>query len=282
MPTTKRDVESMELPGGAIEILDEELGSTEVLKYPLDTKELYFQVTVEDEFEPRVVVRPYRAGHLKQLLADSGARFTVESGETEIKQADLSPMLDFFWKHFLRMDGLVHEDDTPATVEEQKEFIKDHPRYRIEELVVRQGYGGAVIYFGDEGGQKKLVLKKRTPKVQTFVPFFDPTEELAHRLEIVHSFRKETEFDFRKFAQATSKSKMNRKSEFMRIEEYTVIEHLYNDMIQGISGVDYPSKDGKRLLCVKETRDTWRDLIPFWWKYLVLNHHFRGVTLKNA
>jgi len=254
-------------------------------KYELEAEELIFPITIDDdgtEYMILIHMRPYTAKDIKKFLEDSSTKVKLGKDELTLKP-DASPAYQFFWKYFIRMSGVeaVDESGEPydPPVEEQVEWIKDNPRLKIEERIVMNGYGNVAIQTVEAPAQARFIIgKARDRKIRTTFELWNPDRERIDSIEIVHRFRRETEFDTRRHTMATGQSRMKtRKSEWMRVEDYTVVEHIYDDMIQEVTGVTLGGVE-----CTLDNKDRWVGSIPFWWKHFVLAELFKGVMIKNA
>jgi hypothetical protein len=267
-------VPEMNLEGGEIEMTGGDYQPT----YELTAEELVFPVTLMEENEEYMILchmRPYRAYDCKELLADIGLKLKL--GQESIIQSDSSSTYKFFFDHFRGLSEIEFDGKEP-TFEQAKEFVKDNPRHRFEEQVVLRGFGGVGVEIAPVTATKKFqIVKSQSRQVKTFFHMYNLERKELEKILITHTLRRETEFDFRRYNQATARSKVTRKNEWMKVEDYSTIEQIYDTMILAVDGFRYKGEP-----TTESNKDKWVKLVPFWHKHFILSEHFKGVQVKNV
>lgn len=244
--------------------------------YELTAEELVFPVGITEENEDYAILvhmKPYTARSCKELLAGVGVKMKL--GAENLFLSDSTPAYKFFWSNFRGLSEIEFEPGTPPTPDQAKKFIQDNPRYRFEEQTVLRGYGGIGIEYSPDPPSKKFQISKSKRVVKTFFTLYQEGE--IQKIIIKHYFNQESEFDFRQYNQATARSKVTKKNEWMKVEDYAVVEQIYNRLIKTVDGYRI---DGEPT--TEDNKEEWVKLVPFWHKHFVLQEYFKGVQVKNV
>lgn len=267
------------------------------MAWELTASELIYPFTfqVGSKSSPLFVhLKPYRAGELKQLLAETAYAVKYEDDDTsEIVKSKPEKIEAFFWKHFVRLSGhgRAIEPGDPD-LEQQKQWIRDHPRFDIPQKAVVDGFGGIATKpealpeestngNGDHHEEAEIDIFKMDLEMTTGIWLTQRVclgEPGIATLDMQHNFRRETAPEYHRYERATDKQLINRKRQsYQRSVNYEVIEQLYDSLIESITGMTLKGEE-----CAASNKDAWVKLVPFWHKHLVLTEFFTGVQSKNG
>lgn len=252
-----------------------------------------FMLQVGAKSSPLFVhMKPYKAEDLKQLLTDTAPAVKLEDEDTsEIVKSKPEKIASFFWKHFLRL-SVNGRSDSELELEKQKQWIIGHPRFDIAHKAVLDGFGG--ISTKRQAAQEEETTNGNGNHPEAEIDIFSMDLEvttsipLTQRiylpdagivpLEMQHNFRRETAAEFQRYERATDKQLIHRKRQaYQRAVNHSVIEDLYNGLIESVEGMTVNGED-----CSKENRSKWVGIIPYWHKQLALMEFFSGVQSKNG
>lgn len=304
-------LDSLEVTGGELTV-EEYNESFSPGVFELNRTELTFPLRVEDSGQEYILLskmKPYTQAEGIELFESMGIKFKFDGREKITTKTGMNEKVrPFFWKHFIALNGLGkliwaetgksltdkeienygkgNIDDVKVKVAdmadqaEQESYIRNNPAKRIEEATVMQGYGNFNVDIMDAPKTTKLIVGGKNQNIivgHVFV--YNPDTETNQKIQIKIGFKKESEFNFRRYLAATGQSEMHRKSEeWQRVEDYkTILEIGKSEIIfaEGytINGVP----------CTEENRRDWVDLFPFWHLQACVGDIYgRGAQLKNA
>jgi len=277
--------------------------------FELAQEELIFPLTVEDSGVEHVLfahMTPYTHKEGIELFDAMGIKFKFEGREKLTTRTGLNEKTrPFFWSHFKSLVGVKKpvfadtekeltaseveaylDGDLDAEVvevalsrEEQEQYIRDNPAKRIEEAAVMQGFGNFNIDVMTARKTSGLLIGGRNiNKIVGHVFVYDP-ESGNQKIKVKIGFKKDSEFNFRRFLTATGQSELHRKSEeWQRIEDYKTILDIGKSEILFAEGYTINGKP-----CTEENKNEWVDLFPFWHLQACVNDIYsRGATVKNG
>lgn len=267
----------------------------EKLSWELTADELIYPFTLQSAGKnlPLFVhLKPYAASDLKKLLTDTAYAVKYEDDETsEIVKSKPERNAAFFWKHFMRLSGHGKEAaDGDPSLEKQKEFINNNPRFDIPEKAVLEGFGGIALKREDDDTTATNGNgDAHTETVDIFSMDFSAKQAItltqkmaidgaAVALEMTHHFRRETASEYQRYERATDKQLINRKRFAMqRVVNHDVLESLYDALIDFIDGMNVKGEP-----CASRNKNAWVGLVPYWHKQLALIQFFSGIQSKNG
>ncbi len=304
-----RKLDEMHIEGDAVS-LEEHEASFSSASYELNRDILIFPLAVEDagqEFVLLAHMKPYSHKEGIELFDAMGIKFKFVGREKLTTRAGLNEKVrPFFWKHFSQLEGLAKlvwiKDGTDLIDKEidefldgkfsddqvteagldldgQKAYVKENPAKRLEECAVLQGYGNFNIDVLTARKTNRLIIGGRSQNtIVGHVFVYDP-EHGNQKVKIRIGFKKDSEFNFRRYLAATGQSEMHRKSEeWQRIEDYDTILDIGKSEIIFADGYTINGKP-----CVADNIKHWIDLFPFWHlQGCVDDIYGRGATIKNA
>lgn len=304
-----RKLDEMQLEGEPI-TLEEHEASLTGATYELNRDAFIFPLSVEEggqEFVLLAHMKPYTHKEGIELFEAMGIKFRFAGREKLITKSGINEKVrPFFWRHFINLEGLaglawkeggktLTEDEIeefiegridPALVEEveldveaQTEYIKENPAKRIEEATVLQGYGNFNIDVISLPKTSRLIIGGRSQNtIVGHVFVYDPVAG-NQKVKVKIGFKKDSEFNFRRYLAATGQSEMHRKSEeWQRVEDYDTILDIGKGEILFAEGYTINGAP-----CTVDNRKDWVDLFPFWHLQACIDDIYgRGATLKNA
>lgn len=239
-----------------------------------------------------VHLKPYKTDDLKRLLTDTAYAVRFEDDDTsEIVKSKPEKIAAFFWSHFLRLSGhgrAVSEGD--PLLEQQKQWIRDHPRFDIPHKAVIDGFGGiatkaeAMEEATNGNGhheEAELDIFQMDLDMKTGIAL---TQRVCQpdlgivTLDMQHNFRRETAPEYQRYERAVDKQLIHRKRQaYQRSTNYAVLDDLYEALIESVDGMTVKGED-----CTATNKSAWAKLVPFWHKHLALTTFFTGVQSKNG
>jgi hypothetical protein len=225
-------------------------------------------------------MHPYESVVLRALLKDITVK--VESKETDtldLVEGDVRKVVEFFNRYFVRINGLVKEDGSEPSRDEQLAWLKKNSKLGIEQAVVLRGFGGVRVK-PEENPDKNLFLAGDTAMnvVECEQTIFHLDFRMPVKITMLHHFREENEIDNRRFQSAQGRTRiLSRQQQWQRLVDYSIIEGLYNSMIQSVIGMTVSGQP-----CTEENKPKWVSLVPLWHKDLTITELFRTVSVKNA
>jgi len=314
--TTRKDaqgvqkLDSLNLEGELITLEEHEASFSESV-FELNRKEFIFPLAVEEagqEFVLFAHMKPYNQPEGIDLFEAMGIKFKFDGREKITTRTGLNEKVrPFFWKHFVSLEGLGKlvwketgkkltdaeaelyleggiEDSKIAEVEldspEQEDYVKTNPAKRIEEAAVMQGYGNFNVDIIESPKTTRLIVGGKSRNlIAGHVFVFNPETKTNQKIKIKIGFKKDSEFNFRRYLAATGQSEMHRKSEeWQRIEDYRTILEIGKSEILFAEGYTINGDP-----CTEDNRKDWVDLFPFWHiQACVGNIYGRGAQLKNS
>jgi len=303
-----RKLDDMHLEGEAVSLEKHEASFSEA-SFELNRDSFIFPLAVEDAGQEHVLfahMRPYTHAEGIELFDAMGIKFRFEGREKLITKSALNEKVrPFFWKHFVKLEGLgklvwldggkdltdgevedyLMDKVDPALVEEKEQdldsqttYIKDNPAKRIEEASVMQGYGNFNIDVISARKTSRLVIGGRSQNVIVGHVFVYDPEHGNQKVKVRIGFKKDSEFNFRRYLAATGQSEMHRKSEeWQRVEDYHTILDIGKHEMLFAEGYTIKGEP-----CTGDNIKHWIDAFPFWHLQACVDDIYgRGATLKN-
>lgn len=267
------------------------------LAWELTAQELIYPFTLQVGAKTKplfVHLKPYQTSDLKRLLTETAYSVKFEDDDTsEIVKSKPEKIAAFFWKHFERLSGhgrAVAPGD--PTIDEQKQWIREHPRFDIPQKAVVDGFGGIATKppvepdestngNGDHHAEEELDIFKMDLEMTTRIAL---TQRLCLpdvgivALNMEHNFRRETAPEYQRYERAMDKQLIHRKKQaYQRSTNYEVVDQLYEALIESVDGMTLKGE-----VCTSANKEAWVKLVPFWHKHLALTEFFTGVQSKNG
>lgn len=185
-----------------------------------------------------------------------------------------TPFRKFVDEHFVRM--LFTAQDDP---EAQRAYLDKHEylKTRIFTECVQGIQVDETIESAEPESLLDLTLEDFSHDITLLQNLYCPEMDDVREMKLVHHCEEETEKDYQTWRKAR-KSRYNiRKKELSTLENYDVMEALYNRMVRRVEGALFKGKP-----CEEGTKDKWLPYLPLEQKLLVLTKIFERTQRKNA
>jgi len=185
-----------------------------------------------------------------------------------------TPFRKFVDEHFA---GLLHA--TSTHLDEQRVYLDKNPflKTRIFTECVQGTAIEETFESADPESLLDLTLADMSHKITLIQNLFCIETDDVREVKLVHNCEEETEKDYQTWRKAR-KSRYNiRKKELSTLENYDVMESLYNRMVRSVEGALFKGQP-----CEEGTKDKWLPFLPLEQKLLVLTKIFERTQRKNA
>jgi hypothetical protein len=243
----------------------------------LTAQELIYPVTLElegQEYPVAFHMRPYAAPDLKQVLTALAARFKRIGGASmEILPGNRESCKTFFDRYFIRISG-----GEAATVDEQKAWLDAYDFIKADVVLNGMTLEAVQNEDSEEKTLKFAISSARNKSITLKQKLLAEEGAGPVTINLVHLFQPILATHYARFERASQESELNtRKNEWKTTEDYDVLERLYDELIDSVSGALVKGKP-----CTVDNRGDWIRLIPFRQKAVALDEAFRRVKIKNA
>ena len=185
-----------------------------------------------------------------------------------------TPFRKFVDEHFVALLGT-----TAKTYEDQMAYLAKFPDTKtriftecVQGITVDQTVGTA-----DPETLLDLSLADMEHQILLFQELYSPETDDVRVVQLVHNCEEETEKDYQTFRKARKSQYNIRKKNLATLENYDVMDALYNRMVRSVEGALFKGQP-----CGVGTKDKWTPFIPLEQKLLVLTKIFERTQRKNA
>jgi hypothetical protein len=165
------------------------------------------------------------------------------------------------------------------SVEEQRVYLDAHPfeKTRIFTECVQGIAVDETVVLADPEALLDLTLADMSHEITLVQNLYSPETDDVRTIQLTHNCEEETEKDYQTWRKA-KKSRYNiRKKELSTLENYDVMDALYNRMVRSVEGALFKGQP-----CEGGTKDKWLPYLPLEQKLLVLTKIFERTQRKNA
>ncbi|MFH1117919.1 MAG: hypothetical protein V1792_28695 [Pseudomonadota bacterium] len=252
--------------------------------FELSASEWVFRLFVEQggaDLPINFHMAPYTPREMKAVLQASGRAMKKAEGPnirmTSGRQEACIPVFD---RCFIKLSNVQLPDGSEPSVESQKAFLDANPHLKVD--AVLRGYGGFETVAEEEKGEPTgiFILGDRPPdvRVKLLLKLWSDERKTIETVPLCHVVIPPSATDRFKYDRATGEGEMNtRHWEYRTIEDYDVIESLYDKLACSVEGAVVNGVE-----CVPDKKETWVRLVPYWHKYIVVQEMFRRGRAKNV
>lgn len=256
-----------------------------VPQWELTADEIGYPLMIESqgkEYLSGVVVRQHtdaqaKTGHnyaYKTALRNATTDTRLDANVMEPGFFDEKPFRSFVDEHFVRL-LFTSQTDT----DKQRVYLDQHPflKTRIFQECV-QGIGvDARLQSADPEDLLDLTLEDFSHSITLSQNVYNPANDDVREIRLIHYCEEETEKDYQTYRKAR-KSQFNiKKKNLSTLENYDVMESLYDKMARSVEGTLYKGSP-----CEEGTKDKWLPILPLEQKLLVLDKIFERTQRKNV
>ena len=254
-------------------------------RWELTADEIGFPLLVEargKEFLTVIVLRQHtdpqaKTGYsyaYKHALRKATTDTRLDSNVMEPGFFDETPFRKFVDEHFVRMLYTAQNDP-----EAQKLYLDKRPflKTRIFTECVQAIQLEDEIESADPESLLDLTLEDFSHSITLSQNIYCAGTDDIREIKLVHRCEEESEKDYQTWRKAR-KSRYNiRKKNLSTLENYDVMEALYDRMVRSVEGALFKGRP-----CEEGTKDKWLSLLPLEQKLLVLTRIFERTQRKNA
>ena len=184
------------------------------------------------------------------------------------------PFRKFVDEHFA---GLLHS--TSNKLADHQAYLNNSPylKTRIFNECVQGTTVSETVAEADPETLLNLALADMEHKITLFQNLYCPSTDDVRTVVLVHNCEEETEKDYQTWRKAKKSRYDIRKKNLSTLENYDVMEALYNRMVRSVEGALFKGQP-----CDVGTKDKWTPFLPLEQKLLVLNRIFERTQRKNA
>lgn len=250
----------------------------------LTAEEFVFPVLTPDEqFTVLFHMKRYRSADVKKFYSELVYPKRERVGNALVfKAADHEAAKKFVDAHFLRMGGVKTEEGQEATIEQQREWLDEHPDFKL--AVFRQGYDNIMQAPSMNGNghhaekpQGLVLFKAEDHKVPSRWKLWSTEKDEAENVIVTHHLARLTQQDRHQYNTAIQLHDNQRRQEQYVEANWDVIELVYDRRAKRLDGA---LLDGEP--CNEANKDKWIPLVPFTMKVFVLGQILAENEIKNA